>query len=172
MSNILSQLFASAYSGLTPWLGAASATCTVNGQLAPCPVVPVVFQGIFWLFYIAVLVFYIAAMWKIFVKAGKPGWAAIVPIYNTIVTIQIAGKPMWWILLFFIPFVNIVISIIVVYDLAKNFGKGGAFTLGLIFLPIIFYPILAFGKSAYLPLSQTSSAPSTPIPPQVIPPQA
>lgn len=171
MSNILSQLFASAYSGLTPLWGAVSATCTVNGQSAPCPAIPGIFLDIFWFFYFAFLVFYIVAMWRVFVKAGKPGWAAIVPIYNTIVTIQIAGKPIWWIILFFIPIVNIIIGIIVVYNLAKNFGRGDAFTLGLIFLPIVFYPILAFGKSVYMPLTQAPSVSATPSSSQEIPPQ-
>ncbi len=172
MPNILSYLLASAYSGFTPWLGAASATCTVNGQLVQCPSWLGTFNTMFWLFYIAVWVFFIVTMWKIFSKAGKPGWAAIVPIYNTVVMLQIAGKPIWWILLFFIPFINIVISIIVVYNLAKTFGKGGGFTLGLILLPFIFYPILAFGKSTYLPASQPA-APTAPPPqaPPVIPQQ-
>lgn len=91
----------------------------------------------------------VVSMWIIFQKAGKPGWAAIIPIYNSIVLIQIAGKPIWWIFLFLIPFVNIVVSIIVLYNIALAFGKDGLFALGLIILPFIFYPILAFGKATY-----------------------
>jgi len=169
MPNILSYLLASAYAGFTPWLGAASATCTVNGQLAQCPSWPGTFIGaIWWISCIAILVFYVVSMWKVFTKAGKPGWAAIIPFYNTYTMIKIAGKPGWWLILFFIPIVNAVFSIIVIYNLAKNFGKGGGFTVGLIFLPFIFYPILAFGKATYLPTSQQPPAPTT-APPQVPP---
>ncbi len=92
----------------------------------------------------------IVSIWKIFEKAGKPGWAAIIPIYNLIVWLEIVGKPWWWILLiFFIPFVNIILLIIVVHLLSKSFGKSGWFTLGLLFLSIIFFPILAFGDAKY-----------------------
>ncbi|MGZ7042198.1 MAG: DUF5684 domain-containing protein, partial [Thermoanaerobaculia bacterium] len=73
---------------------------------------------------LVILVVVIAAMWKVFVKAGEPGWAAIVPIYNMIVLLKIAGKPLWWIILLFIPFVNFIIVILVYFALAKNFGKG------------------------------------------------
>ena len=105
---------------------------------------------VFWIFWCAVILLEIAAMWKVFQKAGQPGWAAIIPIYNTIVLIQIAGKPVWWILLYLIPVVNIVIAIIVMHNISKNFGKGVGFTLGLIFLSPIFFPILAWGDAQYL----------------------
>ena len=104
---------------------------------------------VFWIVCLAFVIFEIAAIWKTFVKAGKPGWAAIVPIYNSIVMLQIAGRPVWWILLYLIPLVNIIIAIIVLIDFAKSFGKGVGFALGLIFLPIIFFPILAWGDAAY-----------------------
>jgi len=103
----------------------------------------------FWLICGAVILFYVAAMWKVFEKAGKPGWASIIPIYNAIVILDIAGKPVWWILLYLIPIVNIVVSIMVTHSLSKNFGHDVVFTLGLIFLPFIFWPILAFGDSQY-----------------------
>jgi hypothetical protein len=96
---------------------------------------------------VAVLV--IAGMWKVFTKAGKPGWAAIIPIYNTIVLLQIAGKPVWWFLLFFIPIVNIVIAVMVMIAIAKAFGKGTGFALGLLFLSPIFIPMLGFGSAQY-----------------------
>lgn len=99
--------------------------------------------------YIAVIVLMIISLWKIFTKAGEPGWAAIIPIYNLIVLLKIAGKPIWWFLLFLIPFVNFVIAIIVTFSLAKNFGKGAGFAVGLIFLPFIFYPVLGFGGASY-----------------------
>jgi len=98
---------------------------------------------------LAIVVLMIASMWKIFVKAGKPGWAAIVPIYNIIVWLEIIGKPTWWIVLLFVPIVNYVIIIWITNLLAKSFGKEVGFTLGLIFLGIIFYPILAFGSATY-----------------------
>jgi hypothetical protein len=98
---------------------------------------------------IGVIVFAIACYWKIFTKAGKPGWAAIVPFYNAIVALEIAGRPWWWLLMFCIPFVNIVFGIIFVIDLAKSFGKGGGFAAGLILLTIVFLPMLAFGSAQY-----------------------
>ena len=92
----------------------------------------------------------IAAMWKVFDKAGQPGWAAIIPIYNYIVWLQIIGKPWWWVLLLIIPLVNIVFVIIMYVELAKSFGKGTGFAIGLIFLSIVFFPILGFGDARYI----------------------
>lgn len=100
--------------------------------------------------YFAVLIFGVYIMWRIFSKAGKPGWAAIIPIYNIIVLLEIVGKPWWWLLLLFIPFVNIVILILVMIQLAKVFGKSGGFAVGLILLSIVFMAILAFDNSTYL----------------------
>lgn len=91
----------------------------------------------------------IAGLWKTFTKAGKPGWAAIVPIYNLIVMLDIAGKPLWWIILFLIPLVNLIIAILVSIAIAEKFGKGAGFGIGLAFLGIIFYPILGFGDATY-----------------------
>ena len=91
----------------------------------------------------------IAGMWKVFTKAGKPGWAAIIPIYNVVVLLQIAGKPLWWIVLLFIPIVNFVIAVMVMISLAKAFGKGTGFALGLLFLSPIFIPILGFSDAQY-----------------------
>jgi hypothetical protein len=100
--------------------------------------------------YVAFIVFLIASVWKTFSKAGQPGWAAIIPIYNLIVWLRIAGKPWWWMLLMFIPIVSIVIAIIATVEFARAFGKGGGFAVGLIFLPFIFYPILGFGSARYV----------------------
>ena len=108
---------------------------------------------VFWIFYFAFIVFFIIVMWKIFVKAGKPGWGCIVPIYNNILQLEIAGRPIWWILLLLIPVVNFVVAIIVSIDIARNFGKGPGFGLGLAFLGFIFYPILGFGSARYQPTS-------------------
>ena len=93
----------------------------------------------------------IVGMWKVFTKAGKPGWAAIIPIYNVIVLLEVVGKPVWWIVLLLIPFVNIVISILLNLALAERFGKDGLYAVGLIFLPFIFLPMLGFGSSTYQP---------------------
>lgn len=101
------------------------------------------------LLYILVIVVEIAALWKVFVKAGHPGWAAIIPIYNTYILLKIAGRPAWWLILFFIPIVNFVIAIIVFNDISKSFGKGVGFTVGLILLGFIFIPILGFGSAQY-----------------------
>lgn len=106
--------------------------------------------------YLALLVLMIAALWKVFTKAGEPGWAAIVPFYNVIVWLKIAGRPAWWIVLMLIPFVNVVVAIIASIDFAKAFGKGAGFGLGLAFLPFIFYPILAWGSTSYAPLPATA----------------
>lgn len=101
------------------------------------------------IFMLLVAVVLIAAMWKVFEKAGEPGWAALIPIYNFIVLLKIAGKPAWWIVLMLIPFVNFVIAIVLSLAIAKNFGKGAGFGLGLAFLGPVFYPLLAWGDSRY-----------------------
>lgn len=103
-----------------------------------------------YLLYVIVIVFYIYSMWRIYAKAGKPGWAAIIPIYNVLVELEIVGRPWWWLLLTLVPVVNIVIGVIITLNLAQVFGKSTGFGIGLIFLPIIFIPILAFGNAKYL----------------------
>ena len=95
------------------------------------------------------IVLMIASAWKVFTKAGQPGWAAIIPIYNFIVMLKIIGKPWWWILGFLVPVVNFIVMILVALNLAKVFGKGTGFAIGLILLGFIFYPILAFGDATY-----------------------
>jgi hypothetical protein len=99
--------------------------------------------------YLAVLVLLIAALWRVFTKAGKPGWAAIIPIYNAYVLLQIVGRPGWWLILMFIPFVNILIAIMVYLELAQVFGKDTLFGCLMIILPFIFIPVLAFGDAQY-----------------------
>lgn len=98
---------------------------------------------------LAVVIVLIASIWKVFEKAGEPGWAAIIPIYNLVVLLKISGKPIWWLVLMIIPFVNIIASLLVLLALAKNFGKSTAFGLGLFFLGFIFFPILGFGGARY-----------------------
>jgi len=113
-------------------------------------------------FYLAIIVLLIASIWIVFTKAGKPGWAAIIPIYNIIVLLEIVGKPWWWLLLMLIPIVNIVILVIVYHKLSLSFGHEVGFTLGLIFLGIIFLPILAFGSSKYVGPGGVQIQPQTP----------
>jgi hypothetical protein len=102
-----------------------------------------------WIFYIALWALLIAGWWMIFVKAGEEGWKAIIPIYNVIVLLKIVGRDWWWVLLMLIPIVNLVIWIIVALDLAKAFGRGTGFAIGMIFLPFIFALILGFGSDRY-----------------------
>lgn len=99
---------------------------------------------------LAIVVFLIASMWKVFEKAGEPGWAAIIPIYNVIVMCKIAGKPGWWVVLFLIPIVSIVMSFILNIAIAKSFGKDTGFGVGLALLGFIFWPILGFGDAKYI----------------------
>jgi hypothetical protein len=91
----------------------------------------------------------IVCQWKIYVKAGQPGWASIVPIYNIIVLIKICRKEPIWLLYILIPIVNIYFLVSLINSLSKAFGKTEGFTAGLIFLGFIFYPILAFGDATY-----------------------
>jgi hypothetical protein len=100
--------------------------------------------------YLAFIVFAIVAMWKVFTKAGQPGWAAIIPIYNIYVWLKVAGRPGWWLILFLIPIVNIVMALIVSIDIAKSFAKDTVFgVVGLWLFSIIGYAILAFGGAQY-----------------------
>ena len=110
--------------------------------------------AIFGIIYLAIVLLVIIGMWKVFAKAGKPGWAAIVPVYNTIVLLEIVGKPVWWILLCLIPFVNIIVILIVLNELSKCFGRGAGTTIALIFA--IGWPILGFGSAQYQGAQQAS----------------
>ena len=105
--------------------------------------------GMMLLFWLAIVVVAIVGMWKVFTKAGQPGWACIIPIYGTLVLLRIIGKPWWWLLMMIIPFVNIIYAIWAVNLLSKSFGKSEGYTVGMIFLPFIFYPMLGFGSAEY-----------------------
>ena len=113
-----------------------------TSEYQPPQVSPVV-----WICYFAFVILMIAGLWKTFSKAGQPGWAAIIPIYNLIVLCQVAGRPIWWFLLLLICFP--IFYIIICIDIAKRFGKGGGFAVGLILLPFIFFPMLGFGSAQY-----------------------
>src|SRR5919201_5147998 len=97
----------------------------------------------------AVYLFFLVATWKLYSKAGRPGWASLIPIYTTVVFCRICGRSGWLTLALMIPGVNVIVSIMLSVDLARVFGRGTGFALGLIFLSPIFFPILAFGSSRY-----------------------
>ena len=99
---------------------------------------------------IAIVIIEIIAAWKLYEKAGKPGWACIIPIYNVIVLLEIIRKPIWWIALLLIPIANIVILILIYIELSKVFGKGSGFAVGLILLRPVFIMILGFGDAKYI----------------------
>jgi hypothetical protein len=108
------------------------------------------FGGMAMLFWLAVVVVVIIGGWKVFEKAGQPGWAILIPIYNIYVMLKIAGRPGWWLLLYFIPLVNFAIAIIVAIDIAKAFGQSATFGFFLLFLLAgIGYLILGFGDYRY-----------------------
>ena len=124
--------------------------------------------------FLIVLAVIILAQWKIYSKAGQPGWAALIPVYSTIVLLEVQRRPVWWIVFWLItgvPFIGIV-SFIVMWvimglDLAKQFGKGGGFAAGLIF-PLtapIFLLVLAFGGAQYQGAPAASAPPAPPAPP-------
>jgi hypothetical protein len=109
-----------------------------------------------WIVSIALLILVIAGTWKMYEKAGRLGWTAIIPIWSQITQLQVAGMSPWWVLFYLVGIIPIVGSIAVVVfmvfvwlKIAKAFGKGVGFTLGLIFLPFIFVPILGFGDAVY-----------------------
>ena len=131
--------------------------------------------GIILVIYLVLIVIGIAAFWKVFTKAGEEGWKAIIPFYNVYVLLRIVGRPGWWLILLLIPFVNFIIWIIVALDLAKSFGKGTGFGVGLIFLGPIFMLILGFGDARYVgpggtPVHAGSPPPPPPMPGSTPPP--
>ena len=125
--------------------------------------------GLLWL---VVIVALLAGIWKLFTKAGQPGWAALIPIYNYVVMFRITDRSGWWTLGMMVPFLNIFVYIRLVFDLAKSFGRGIGVGFGLLFLFPIFVLILAFGDAQYvgrdgdhavrLPAGGYSPAPLTP----------
>ena len=107
----------------------------------------------FFVLWLAIVVLVVAGWWKMFAKAGQPGWGSLIPIYNLYLLIKIAGRPGWYLLLFLIPLVNFILGIVIALDVARNFGKGIGFLLGMLFFPYVFYPILGFGSAQYRPVA-------------------
>lgn len=108
------------------------------------------FAGVFALVGLAVVVVFIIGLWKVFTKAGQPGWASLIPIYNAYIIIKIAGRPGWWLLMLLIPFINIVFGLLLAIDVAKAFGQSAAFGVVLLFLlGGIGYLVLGFGNYSY-----------------------
>lgn len=114
----------------------------------------------FFLFSFLVLGYILAAfpLALIFKKAGQTPWTAFIPIVNIYVLCQTVGRPGWWVVLYFIPIVGLIIGVIVYYDLARSFGHGGGFTVGLVFLTWIFLFILALNKDTYRGPAAASAA--------------
>lgn len=110
------------------------------------------------LLWLALIAFVIISQWRVFTKAGQPGWAVFIPVYNILIILKVANKPWWWIFLLLIPVANIVFMIIILNRISKSFGKSEGFTVGLVLLGIVFWGILAFDSSQYTKLED---APAT-----------
>jgi len=105
---------------------------------------------------VALTIVIFAGFWKTFEKAGEPGWAGIIPIYNLYVLVKISGNSRWWFILFFIPLINFIATVKISIDIAGKFNRGVLFGLGLTFLSFIFYPVLGFGDYRYQGTTQFS----------------
>jgi hypothetical protein len=110
---------------------------------------------------VAIVVTLLISFWGIFQKAGRPGWHALVPVFNNYVWIKILGRPGWLAVLALFPYINIVLGMFLCTDTAKSFGKKTGFAIGLMFLPFIFFPILAFGSARYLGPATDDTRPTT-----------
>lgn len=118
-----------------------------NLLAAPPPLVSVIILVLF----LAISLMVVFSLWNIFVKAGRSGVLAFIPLYNIVVLLEITGAPLWLLVLFFVPVVNVAMLFVLGYWLSKAFGYDLEFAVGLFFLPFVFLPILAFGKSQYIP---------------------
>ncbi len=108
------------------------------------------FGGFILVWTLIIILIGVIALWKVFEKAGHPGWKSLIPFYNTYILVTIAGRPGWWFLLLFIPVVNLVVYIILSLDIAKAFGKSPVFAIvGLWMFNFIGYMILGWGDSTY-----------------------
>lgn len=104
---------------------------------------------IFVLIALVVVVLELAGLWNVYTKAGEHGWAVLIPFYNYWCMLRIVGRPGWWLVLYFIPIVNFIIFLMVLWDLTKSFSKEPGWFFGLWLLPFVFFPILGFGDSQY-----------------------
>jgi hypothetical protein len=118
----------------------------------------------------AFFVLVVVGLWKTFEKAGEAGWKSIIPIYNMYVMLKIVGRPGWWVILLFIPFVSFIVWIFLAIDLARSFGKGGGFAIGLILLTPLFVIILGWGGASYVGPAAAGGASALPPPPPPPPP--
>lgn len=100
----------------------------------------------------AVAVLLVSSLWRLFERAGEPGWASLVPIYGQLVLLRIAGMSGWWIVLLVVPYLGVIAALPVCIALARRFGRGVPFGIALWLLPFVFAPILAFGESKCVPL--------------------
>lgn len=115
------------------------------------------FSAVYGVIGLVIAVLAVVAMWKLFTKAGKPGWAAIIPFYNTYCLFDISFGNGWLFLLCLVPCVNIVMYVILCFKLAKAFGQGTAFGFGILFLNTIFMLILGFGSAEYVGPANSSN---------------
>lgn len=97
----------------------------------------------------AAIILLLVSMWKVYRKLGKPGWATLVPVYNMVVLLKAINRPMWWIVLLFIPMLDLIVTFIIITELLRGFGKGTLFSIGTVLFPFIFWPIIAFGRAEY-----------------------
>jgi hypothetical protein len=130
-----------------------------------------IWGGISFIWFVILYVVFALPLWAVFKKAGSDmAWAAFVPIVNVYETLKVVGRPGWWLILYFIPIVNLVVVIIVWNDLSKSFGKGVGFTIGLIFLPWVFLAILGWGSASYQgPAAASDGSGMAPPPPPPAP---
>ena len=115
-----------------------------GGELSGLLILPLIL-------YVILLIILLIGIWKMFEKGGIPGILGLIPVVNLFFLAKLAGKPVWWGLLYFIPFVNVVIAIIILIGIAERFGRGIGTTLGLVFLTPIFFCILGFGSAKWSP---------------------
>lgn len=104
---------------------------------------------VYYVIFLAVMIVCLVGLWKIFVKAGKPGWAAIVPFYNTYCLCEMSFGTGWLFLLMLVPCVGQIMMIIMWIKLSQAFGKGAGFGIGILFFPFIFLPMLGFGDAQF-----------------------